>query len=469
MRILSVRSGFANNSSSSHSVVLHSELDEFHDGDYYGWEEFLLKSPEAKSRYFSSQLYINLCRQIGDTLARHAATGMFGQPPADSETGCAIDHQSVWDLPMSFGEKSLSIQFLTEFHEYILRPEISIAGGNDNSRSPYDYGEHDKTTDDLPRDGIGRGLICRKDGDFWTIFNRTNGEKIRLSFTSKEPWTASSVPELVDFKITDYCPFGCEFCYQGSTPKGQHAPVGTIRDYLYDLKNMEVFEVALGGGEPTMHPEFARIVEMGESYGICMNFTTFTTNWTKDRKVERAVLDHCSAFAISVTDKNRDVIRKIAKWKALADYEGQVSVQIILELFTPDQITAIVKELKKYQLTHLTLLGHKSCGRASGEPEKVNPYLLTHAVNTAKEAYLNLSVDSVIVERYREDLQALGINDLLVTDRDGRFSMYIDAVTESISANSYGSTLIPVKKDPQRTWLCGLAYTIREYFPFGRA
>lgn len=464
MKILSVRSGFANNSSSSHSVVLHSELDEFYDDNGYGWEEFILRSPKAKSRYFSSQVYVNLRQQIGEEVARHATTGMFGEPPA--EEGGVIDHQSVWDLPMSFGEKSLSIPFITEFHQYLLKPEVSIAGGNDNSRSPYDYGKIDKTVSNLPRDGMGRGLICRKDGEFWTLFNRTNGEKIRLSFTSKEPWTGSSTPELVDFKITDFCPFGCEFCYQGSTPKGQHAPVGTVRNFLYDLKDMNVFEVALGGGEPTMHPEFPEILKVGDSNGICMNFTTFTTNWTKNRKVERAVLNHCSAFAVSVTDKNRDVIRKVATWKSLADYKGQVSVQIILELLTSEQITSIIKDLKKYQLTHLTLLGHKSCGRANGEPEKINQELLAHAIDSAKKFYLTLSVDSVIVDRYRENLRGLGVSDLLMTDRDGRFSMYVDAVTSTISANSYGSKLIPIKH-PQN-WSCGLSHTISEHFPFGK-
>jgi hypothetical protein len=56
LKIHNVRRGFATNSSSSHSIVVlpakHPVPDEVSDGDGgYGWEDFVLTSPEEKARY----------------------------------------------------------------------------------------------------------------------------------------------------------------------------------------------------------------------------------------------------------------------------------------------------------------------------------------------------------------------------------------------------------------------------------
>jgi len=59
----------------------------------------------------------------------------------------------------------------------------------------------------------------------------------------------------VDIKITDYCPFGCPFCYQGSTVKGIHADFEELKKAIdFFVDKVGVFEVILGGGEPTLYP-----------------------------------------------------------------------------------------------------------------------------------------------------------------------------------------------------------------------
>ncbi len=84
---------------------------------------------------------------------------------------------------------------------------------------------------------------------------------------------ASPSPETVDVCITQRCGFGCTFCYQSSTPDRQHAPMELVEAILtaFDPKP---YQIAYGGGSPTTHPEFARILQMTREAGIVPNYTT---------------------------------------------------------------------------------------------------------------------------------------------------------------------------------------------------
>lgn len=74
----------------------------------------------------------------------------------------------------------------------------------------------------------------------------------------------ASVPELVDIKITNYCPFACEFCYQDSTAKGKHASFEELQYIATTLSEMGIFEVAcLDGETPLFGPNgLSRIKEL---------------------------------------------------------------------------------------------------------------------------------------------------------------------------------------------------------------
>ena len=58
MKLHNLRIGFATNSSSSHSVILVPQNsikdDDVYSEDSYGWEQFVLASPEAKIKYIAA-------------------------------------------------------------------------------------------------------------------------------------------------------------------------------------------------------------------------------------------------------------------------------------------------------------------------------------------------------------------------------------------------------------------------------
>lgn len=63
-------------------------------------------------------------------------------------------------------------------------------------------------------------LVVRYDQqyDFFTEFDTVTGNKRRYRFgDNAEVPTKATAPELLDIKITDYCPFGCAFCAPADT------------------------------------------------------------------------------------------------------------------------------------------------------------------------------------------------------------------------------------------------------------
>ena len=59
-----------------------------------------------------------------------------------------------------------------------------------------------------------KGISVRRDKNAISLFDRSNGTKVRFAIG---PYTKAKRPELVDIKITDFCPAQCSFCLDPET------------------------------------------------------------------------------------------------------------------------------------------------------------------------------------------------------------------------------------------------------------
>ena len=59
-----------------------------------------------------------------------------------------------------------------------------------------------------------KGISVRRDKNAISLFDRSNGTKVRFAIG---PYTKAKRPELVDIKITDFCPAQCSFCLDPDT------------------------------------------------------------------------------------------------------------------------------------------------------------------------------------------------------------------------------------------------------------
>lgn len=445
-QVFHVRKGFACNSSSTHSIIYLPAGTEVEDlppaESSFGWDPWQCSTSSSKKNYLATMFYGWYKEYVGEDVAALIAKSWIGS--FDPKNGY-VDHQSTFAFPFNWDGKSPDQCFVKALKKFLLNKRVVIVGGNDNDdlSAPAAY---------IPQ-GIDVGInwlpvesntqwISKYDPiyKFWTFFSRKDGTKLRFHISSKPkdiPQRAST-PELVDIKITDYCPFNCDYCYQGSTPKGQHADIQAISDIAYILQRLQVFEVALGGGEPTMHPKFLEILDTFSRNNIVSNFTTKSLDWLSPAKKPERILEKIGAFAYSI--ENHQALEKfIEQAKTVLQVNtDKVSVQYIVGL--SDDVLDFEKILNTcaQQNIRLTLLGAKYTGRGQTFGFTPNTKWLDVVVTVMNNKYYNkLCIDTVLAHDYYDTLIAKGVPTWCLTVKEGKFSCYIDAVAQTIAPCSY--------------------------------
>ncbi|CAM6054971.1 unnamed protein product [Sphagnum tenellum] len=469
MRIHSFRAGFATNSSSSHSVILLSpdiigrvSTIDANEPNSFQWDHFRLVTEEDKLRYLAAQLFMNYGKSaeaMSDIVAKIEAeiTGyseevreaveaeMAGEYDANSPS---VDHQSVLSLPDKYDPELVSAMI-----EFFKSPRVVVLGGNDNT---YDQDEYPNAVPNATKVDFlaqikdrGRGFRHRQDGQFWTIFDTENGNKVRFSFDendlSADAYTKAALPELCDLKLTDYCTKNCQFCYMSSTEKGKHAPLTRIKKIAKMLGDMGVFEVALGGGEPTAHPDFAEILREFKQQGVMPNFTTFTDKWLDNEDIVKTVRETVGGIGVScldakglaLVDRIKEGLRdKTQTYRGLTKVSAQHVVGSVPIMKTVDFIKAAFEN-------HIPvlLLGFKEVGFGEKysrfDDNSLETYIKLAIGNPEDNRWAQLSIDTALADRYPNLTKVLGVPDALVSSPEGKFSCYIDAVTNQCAASSY--------------------------------
>ncbi|MCL5876482.1 MAG: radical SAM protein [Candidatus Bathyarchaeota archaeon] len=137
------------------------------------------------------------------------------------------------------------------------------------------------------------------------------GITFRWGKTFQENPALAPFPELADISISNSCSKGCDFCYRDSTPKGKIMDIDAYKFVLEQLTSQEygpVFQIALGGGEPTEHPQLEKLLLETRKYKIIPNLTTNATAVSDEtREVFRKT---CGAIAISMASLELEFIKK---------------------------------------------------------------------------------------------------------------------------------------------------------------
>ncbi|MCK9603184.1 MAG: radical SAM protein [Candidatus Omnitrophica bacterium] len=284
---------------------------------------------------------------------------------------------------------------------------------------------------------MGVYVMVRFDRNAVVIFNPRNGDKLRFAVGS---YTKAKRPELVDMKITDYCAFGCPFCYQGSTPLGEHATLDNITEAIRQMKKARVFEVAIGGGEPTTHPNFVEILVRFRGAGIVPNFTTKSLGWVK--RNWGAIENTVGAFAFSCMTA-KDVV---SATKALSGVpRSRMNLHYVMGLENEAGFVAFLRAAHQHGF-RVTLLGYKTTGRGGGVvPHDYSNWVDLVQLLTRVGACPTLSIDTPLAAEYEDRLP---IPSYAFHTKEGFVSAYIDAVQMGLGASSFQQeSLIPLSGD----------------------
>lgn len=462
-----VRLGLATNSSSTHSLILIPGGTTDHDADgSFGWSFFTAASRESKTKYAAGHLRAAMEQVASPEVALVVAEAWSGTRLRDFQD--YVDHQSLWTLPLDWEGKSVDKEFFDDLHAFLMRDDVVVLGGNDNTQESHPSHNGSAFQIALELEGKSRDLVCRKDEgqNYWTIFNRVSGTKVRMSFGNDgktiEP-TKATAPELVDVKITDWCPYNCNFCYQDSTVKGEHADKEFLRSLATTLGNLRVFEVALGGGEPTLHPDFLEILQKFREQGVVPNFTTKNLSWLHDHAVRPRVLELAGAFAYSV-EKAEDIEKLTAFRDVYSIPDRQLNCQYVMgttNLYEFERLLDVAAERRM----RITLLGYKTDGRGDKfEPQDYSKWTAVLKKATDKHRWIRVGIDTALARDYQAQLADLGVPKWCYEVEEGKFSMYIDAVAKKTAKASYGPSLTrrPLSRKDHGGW--NLRGDILEHF-----
>lgn len=453
------------NSSSSHALLIVSQgnvpKEELETPFQYGWENFILTSKLSKSQYMAVVVHDNLMNapkidleileilnqlplKSYNDLYELATTSnlnldeineIWATLDKNSHYDIYIDHQSMIRLPKNrYGQPHL--EFIKTFYNHVVNnPSIVIRGGNDNDDElpEVDY------DDDLSSKIAFESQYVLQDGEYWIAYDRVNGHKKTFTFNHnlKSEDYIPSFPYLVDLKITDYCNSKCEFCYQASTNKGRHAPLDYIKSVLDALHEHGVFEIALGGGEPTSHPQFIEILEYAYNLGFMTNFTTKSVDWVYNKENFDTIRKYVTAIAFSYDGKNFDnLVFLDTHFKGVRDNSTNLMIQVIPELLSTTELRFIsLWCAKRYKV--LTLLGYKFTGR--GKNFEVSDLLVNEKTNVEtlikSDDFWKLSCDTALMQRY--DFLTHNIPKTHYHTTEGQFSVYVDACAKVIGKSSY--------------------------------
>lgn len=106
----------------------------------------------------------------------------------------------------------------------------------------------------------------------------------------------SPSPETIDIQITNWCDFGCSYCYQDSKKGQRHMSFDLFKKAIEDFE-IPPYQVAIGGGEPVVHPHFCEMLEYLHGKGIVPNYTT-AGHILKDNVIE-ATNKFCGGIAMT--------------------------------------------------------------------------------------------------------------------------------------------------------------------------
>lgn len=459
MKVHNVRLGFATNSSSSHSIIFAPDMkdirDDYNGEDGFGWSYFTLASKEAKDEYMTAMLVQNLAASENHFTVDLIQLILKGlglkisqedQEELEKYGYCiGIDHQSLYILPKEYGTNYVSIQFFNEFREYMQKEGVMILGGNDNNEQ-----NHPLFSEKLQVSFDGywpefAGWVCRKDGQWWTLYHQGNGNRAVFSFEDNPEPFRPETPMLIDFKISNFCSIGCSYCYMNSTTQGSHMDPAEVYSLASDIADVGVFEVAIGGGEPTECPSFIEFLEALARFHIVANFTTKSLEWLENEKKADKILPLIGAFAYSA-DNVQDIQRIIDIFKYRRYNLEKFTVQLIPATLNKYTLKSIL-EFCHSNWIRVTLLGFKETGRGSKFKEIAlkrswDKFDEEYWLDLVRELYQDskltrLAIDTTLAARYLDKLKEAGIPDWLYHVEEGKYSAYIDAVDMKFGPSSY--------------------------------
>ena len=263
----------------------------------------------------------------------------------------------------------------------------------------------------------------------YTIKIYDDGTKERIYDTDPTP----EFPESMDVKITNYCVGAdCKFCHERSDSNGKHG------DLDFSIKLFSALpagtELAIGGGDPTSHPNVEYMLSELKNLGVISNITVNSLHIRKNFAQLREWIQnkYIHGLGISYTPAMMDQCVAIAK------ESSNVVFHMIMGVNTVDDLNRLIEKVENPKVL---LLGYKQYGRGESyynekvEDTKYEWYVRLHEFFNKKNLTLsfdNLGIKQANLKRFFSDYKW---KEFYMGD-DGKFTMYFDMVKQQYAMSS---------------------------------
>ena len=444
IKIHNIRIGFETNSSSSHSFVILPEkrptrIPDNVKTDYFGWEWRLIKHPEEIASYIITQAFEILSKHEFLSFLEKIDTSVNLSP----DTG--VDHQSRFEIK---GDSYILTEFLADLYVAILcDPSVGIVTGNDNEFPPPNFENLEK------HKGWSWLHECNwyvsRPGNYYLLLSNTPPIRQRISFFHKE--LKPKYPESIDIKITSCCEANCPYCHEDSSPppKCKHCDFDVFRRVIWEISG-KTLEVALGGGNPLLHPDFFKIFKLAHEYHVIANFTVRDSAWlnflqtiTEDQYKLLTKYDYGIGISVSDISTVRELILQSLKLREKFEnrkdwYWYNIPFNYTFHLINRIHSFGFIKRLVKllrefYYKPIILILGYKPIGRGKSYKnlkKDLNPKKLLKL--DAIITFDDLAIQQLNLKRFIKPENW----SKYYAGRDGEYTMYLDLVELKFASSS---------------------------------
>lgn len=158
----------------------------------------------------------------------------------------------------------------------------------------------------------------------------------------------------IGIELNNICNLRCKHCLRDFSETSRNLPLALIERVLTEAKAYEAGHVAFTGGEPTLHPQFAKILDtcdaLGFTYHVCTNGSLLPRLW--NRLFEgRAGLTGISLSLDGATEATHDTIREPGSYRNVMQ-----SISLCQVKGVPITVQMIVNRLNRPELAAFALL-----------------------------------------------------------------------------------------------------------------
>ena len=261
------------------------------------------------------------------------------------------------------------------------------------------------------------------DQNYSVFYNQQNGMLIRIEDTGyPEPHWCKNGPELIDISITNMCNKNCHYCYRNSSKTVKHMDLFDYEQILKQASSLKVLQVALGGGEPTLHPHFQKILKItSEKYGMVSTYTSNGDNLSNE--ILKATKKHCGAIALSIHDPTIKMNEKI---NMILDWDIKLNLHFLLNAHSFDKAIFLIETIQDFapDVNAVIFLNYKNIGRNKSNQllAKNNPKI-KQFFKTINESNVKIGFDSCSISGITKYLE---VNPNSIESCEAaRFSMFI--------------------------------------------